>query len=192
MEEPDAPLVWIDLEMTGLDPDRCHIVEIATLVTNGDLEILAEGPHLVIHHGEGELGTLSEWSREQFTRSGLLERVRASTVTLAEAEEQTLAFLGRWCPPRASPLCGNSVHTDRAFLWRHMRRLHDFLHYRNVDVSTLKEMIRRWYPRRFHPPAKANLHEARADVHESIEELRYYRQHFFAPSGANGKAAPAP
>lgn len=184
--DDDAPLVWIDLEMTGLDPDRCHILEIATLVTTGDLEVLAEGPHLVIHPDEAALATLSAWSRETFTASGLLARAAASRVTLAQAQDATLAFLAAHCPPRTSPLCGNSVHTDRAFLWRHMRRLHDFLHYRNVDVSTLKEILRRWYPRRWHPPQKANSHRARSDVRESIEELRYYRRTFFveAPGDA--------
>lgn len=174
----DGPLVWIDLEMTGLDPDRCHVIEIASIVTNDDLEILAEGPSLVVHQDEAALETLSDWSREHFTRSGLLDRVRTSSVGNDEAEERTLAFLGAWTKPGASPLCGNSVHTDRAFLWRRMRRLHDFLHYRNVDVSSWKEALRRWFPTRYAPPAKAGRHEALADLHESIAELRYYRETF--------------
>jgi oligoribonuclease len=171
-------LVWIDLEMTGLDPDRCHILEIATIVTDEDLRVLAEGPDLVVHADEEALGTLSAWSREHFGASGLLDRVRASTVSTAEAEARTLAFLAEHVAPRSSPICGNSVHMDRQFLWRRMRRLHDYFHYRNVDVSTLKELVRRWYPDRYAPPPKAESHVALQDVRESIEELRYYRRTF--------------
>lgn len=176
MPSAREPLIWIDLEMTGLDPDRCHIIEMASLVTNPDLEMIAEGPQVVIHRSEEELETLSDWSREQFTRSGLLDRVRASTVSGAEAEAMTLAFLRETCTPHKSPLCGNSVHTDRAFLWRGMRSLHDFMHYRNIDVSSLKEVLRRWYPTRFRPPTKANSHEALTDIRESVAELRYYQK----------------
>jgi oligoribonuclease len=181
MAQNPKHLVWIDLEMTGLDPDACHIIEIATLVTNSDLEVIAEGPAFEIHAGEEELATLSDWSREQFTRSGLLDRCRASDTTLAEAEKRTLTFLLAHCVKGQSPLCGNSVHTDRAFLWRHMRDLHDFLHYRNVDVSSFKEVLRRWYPRDYAPPLKAGKHEALADIRESVEELRYYREAFLRP-----------
>ncbi len=179
MPSAREPLIWIDLEMTGLDPDRCHIIEMATLVTDPDLSILAEGPQIVIHRSEQELETLSDWSREQFTRSGLLDRVRASAISGEEAEARTLAFLQEHCTAQKSPLCGNSVHTDRAFLWRGMRSLHDFLHYRNIDVSSLKEVLRRWYPKRFRPPTKANSHEAMTDIRESVAELRYYRETFF-------------
>jgi oligoribonuclease len=180
---PKSPdhLVWIDLEMTGLDPDTCHILEIATIVTDDDLEILAEGPVLVVHNDEEQLATLSDWSREHFSANGLLERVRSSPMDVAAAEEATLAFLADWTVPRMSPLCGNSIHTDRHFLWRRMRRLHDHLHYRNVDVSTIKEVLKRWYPRAYEPPRKAGLHEALADVRESIAELRYYRDAFMRP-----------
>lgn len=180
---PKSPdnLVWIDLEMTGLDPDQCHILEIATIVTTANLEVLAEGPVLVVHNDERQLASLSDWSREHFTANGLLDRVRASGVDAREAEAQTMAFLQDWTLPRQSPLCGNSIHTDRHFLWRHMRQLHDHLHYRNVDVSTIKEVVRRWYPRQIDPPAKAGLHEALADIRESIQELKYYRDAFIAP-----------
>jgi oligoribonuclease len=171
-------LAWVDLEMTGLDPDACFILEIATLVTTQGLELVAEGPVLVVHGGEAELATLSAWSRETFTASGLLDRVRASTVTVADAEAQTLAFLAKHTDPRTSPLCGNSIHTDRQFLYRHMRKLHDHFHYRNLDVSSWKEVLRRWYPKRYAPPAKAGSHAALADVHESVAELRYYRDAF--------------
>jgi oligoribonuclease len=169
----------MDLEMSGLDPDRCHILEIATVVTEDDLTVVAEGPDLVIRVGEEELATLSDWSRKHFGESGLLARAQSSPVTLADAEERTLAFLREHCAPRSSPLCGNSIHMDRHFLWRRMRRLHDFLHYRNVDVSTVKEVLKRWYPTRYAPPPKAESHAALADVRESIEELRYYRRAFF-------------
>lgn len=182
-------LAWIDLEMTGLDPDRCHILEIATLVTTQDLELVAEGPNLVIHLGEPELATLSDWSREHFTASGLLARSRASTITCAEAEEATLAFLARHTDPRSSPLCGNSVHTDRHFLYTRMRRLHDHFHYRNVDVSSWKEMLRRWYPGRYAAPPKAGTHEALADVRESVAELRYYREAFLPAAGSPAPGA---
>jgi oligoribonuclease len=174
-------LVWIDLEMTGLDPDHCYILEIATLVTDGNLEVVAEGPELVLHNSEAQLDTLSDWSRETFTKSGLLERVRASKVDCAEAERRTLAFVRAHCEAGTAPLCGNSVHTDRAFLYRRMRALHDHLHYRNVDVSSFKEVLRRWYPARYAPPAKAGLHQALADIRESVAELRYYRSAFLVP-----------
>lgn len=182
MAKDPPPLVWIDLEMTGLDPDRCHILEIATLVTDSDLQVLAEGPSLVVHAGDEELETLSDWSRNHFTNSGLLDRCRASEITCAQAERQTLDFLASWTRPGTSPLCGNSVHTDRAFLWTRMRDLHEVLHYRNVDVSSWKEMLRRWYPDQYAPPPKAGKHEALADIRESVAELRYYREAFLKAS----------
>lgn len=178
MPQDPANLIWLDLEMTGLDPDRCCIIEIASLVTNIDLEILAEGPNLVVHATEEELETLSDWSREFFTKNGLLDRVRAATTTRAEAEARTLEFIKEWVPEGASPLCGNSIHNDRAFLWRQMRELHDYCHYRNVDVSTLKHVLKAWYPNRYQPPAKAASHEALQDIRESVAELKYYRQTF--------------
>ncbi|MDA1194092.1 MAG: oligoribonuclease [Planctomycetota bacterium] len=174
-------LVWMDLEMTGLEPERCFITEIATLITTSELELVAEGPDLVVFNTEAELATLSDWSRETFTASGLLDAVRASTIDAAEAERQTLAFVAQHCAPRTAPLCGNSIHTDRSFLYSRMRTLHDYLHYRNVDVSSFKEVLRRWYPREFAPPAKAGLHKALADIRESIEELRYYQRAFLRP-----------
>ena len=174
-------LVWIDLEMTGLEPQDCFILEIASLITYADLEIVAEGPNLVVHNSEEQLKSLSEWSRNQFGPSGLLDRVRASDVSLAEAEARTLDFVKQHVDVRASPLCGNSVHNDRAFLHRHMRELHDFLHYRNVDVSTIKELVHRWYPGQVIPPPKSDSHQALADIHESVAELGYYRDTFFLP-----------
>jgi len=178
MSQDPTNLIWIDLEMTGLDPDQCCIIEIASLVTNMDLEILAEGPNLVIHATDDELTTLSDWSREFFTKNGLLDRVRAATTTRAEAEAATLEFIKEWVPAGASPLCGNSIHNDRAFLWRQMRTFHDYCHYRNVDVSTLKHLLKDWFPDRYAPPAKAASHEALQDIRESVAELKYYRDAF--------------
>jgi len=181
MPQDPNNMLWVDLEMTGLDPDACHIIEIASLVTNAELEILAEGPNLVIHASEEELETLSAWSAKFFGESGLLDRCKASTISCAEAEEQTLEFIREWLPKGAAPLCGNSVHNDRAFLRTRMPRLHDYCHYRNVDVSSWKHVLRHWYPDRYQPPAKAESHEALADVRESVEELRYYRRTFLVP-----------
>ncbi|MDJ0522603.1 MAG: oligoribonuclease [Planctomycetota bacterium] len=184
MADNERNLVWIDLEMTGLEPERCFILEIATIITTSELETIAEGPTLVVHNTEEQLATLSEWSLENFTKSGLLDRVRASEINHAEAERQTLEFIQEHCPRRSAPLCGNSIHTDRAFLYSRMRTLHDYLHYRNVDVSSFKEVLRRWYPDAYAPPTKAGKHEALADIRESIEELRYYRKAFLRPDGA--------
>jgi oligoribonuclease len=178
---PSDRLVWIDMEMTGLDPRRCHIIEIATLVTDGGLALVAEGPALTIHATEEELETLSDWSRETFTKSGLLERVRHSTISREDGEARTLAFLREHMPPQSAPLCGNSVWNDRLFLLHHMPTIHEFLHYRNVDVSSFKEVIRRWHAAEFSPPPKKNKHEALSDIHESLDELRYYRDRFIAP-----------
>jgi oligoribonuclease len=173
--------VWIDMEMTGLDPIRCKIIEIATLVTDADLTLIAEGPSLTLHATEEDLQSLSDWSRETFTRTGLLARVRASTISRPEGEERTLAFLREHVSPQGAPLCGNSVWNDRMFLISGMPGLHEFLHYRNVDVSSFKEVIRRWHPAQYSPPAKKNKHDALSDIHESLEELRYYRDRFIAP-----------
>ena len=170
--------------MTGLDFEVCTILEIASLVTTSALEVVAEGPSLIIHNSEAELTTLSEWSRETFGKSGLLEKVRQSTVSAADAEARTLAFLQEHVARGASPLCGNSVHNDRAFLYRRMRGLHDFLHYRNVDVSSIKDLVRRWYPAQYNPPRKQERHEALIDIRESVAELRYYRETFFVPAAA--------
>jgi oligoribonuclease len=174
-------LVWIDMEMTGLDPLRCQIIEMATLVTDANLELVAEGPAITLHASESDLCTLSDWSRDTFTKSGLLERVKASSVSRLEGEARTIAFLREHVPSQSAPLCGNSVWNDRMFLVHGMPRLHEFLHYRNVDVSSIKEVIRRWYPAQFSPPAKKNKHDALSDIHESLQELRYYRDRFIAP-----------
>jgi oligoribonuclease len=183
-ERSDAHLVWMDLEMTGLDPDRDTILEIATLVTTNGLDLVAEGPVLTIRQPAETLAAMDEWNREHHGKSGLTERVLTSTITMSDAEAQTLAFVQRYCPQRTSPLCGNSIHQDRRFLARYMPALEAYLHYRNIDVSTVKELVRRWYPQGPQPPEKKHAHLALDDIRESIEELRFYRQHFFreAPS----------
>ncbi|MBX3247682.1 MAG: oligoribonuclease [Myxococcales bacterium] len=177
-------LVWIDMEMSGLDAERERILEIAVLVTDGELEVIAEGPSLVVHQSDEVLAGMDEWNTKHHGDSGLTERVRASTVTETEAEAQVLAFLSEHCAPKSAPLAGNSVHQDRRFLRRYMPKLDDFLHYRIVDVSTIKELGSRWYPREYDGrPNKRAQHRAMDDIRESLEELRYYRQAFFKPRG---------
>ena len=172
-------LVWIDLEMTGLIPERDRILEIATVVTDRDLNVRAEGPELAIHQSEPVLAAMDEWNQTQHGSSGLLARVRASQINVGEAERLTLAFLEQQVPAGASPICGNSICQDRRFLARWMPALEKYFHYRNLDVSTLKELAARWYPQLSTGFSKRSAHQARADIHESISELRYYREHLF-------------
>ena len=174
-------LVWIDLEMTGLNPDSDVIIEIATVVTDKDLNIIAEGPNLAIHQPESVLAGMDEWNQKQHRASGLLARVRTSGITTAQAEARTLAFLEPLAAPGSSPMCGNSICQDRRFLARQMPELEKFFHYRNLDVSTLKELARRWAPATLENFSKASAHLALADIHESIRELRHYRATLFAP-----------
>ncbi|HTY49284.1 MAG TPA: oligoribonuclease [Steroidobacteraceae bacterium] len=174
-------LIWIDLEMTGLSPESDEIIEIATIVTDKDLRILGEGPQIAIHHDDEVLARMDEWNQRHHGASGLIARVRASTVGLAQAEAQTIAFLATLVPAGASPMCGNSVCQDRRFLARHMPRLEKFFHYRNLDVSTLKELARRWAPQVLAGVSKQGAHLALADVRESIGELAHYRAHLLAP-----------
>lgn len=176
--ESAPPLVWIDLEMSGLDPDTCEILEIATLVTDGQLELLAEGPDIVIHQPDPVLDRMDAWCTRQHGQSGLTAQVRASTTSLAEAEARTLEFLRAHCSPGKSPLCGNSIGHDRRFLLRYMPQVSSFLHYRMVDVSSIKELTRRWYPS-LSAPRKGETHRALDDIRESIQELRHYRKHIF-------------
>jgi oligoribonuclease len=176
-------LVWIDCEMTGLDPERDHLIEIATLITDNRLKVVAEGPVLAIHQPERVLARMNAWNRRTHGGSGLLERVRASEVDVAEAEKATLRFLRRHCYKNTAPLCGNSVCQDRRFLARYMPRVNDFLHYRMVDVSTIKELVQRWYRKECGPPKKAETHTALSDIRESIEELRHYRETVFVQTG---------
>ena len=172
-------LIWIDLEMTGLSPDQDHIIEIATVVTDRDLNVSADGPDLAIHQSDAVLGLMDEWNQRQHGGSGLLQRVRASLVSVAEAQRQTLAFLALHVAAGASPMCGNSICQDRRFLARWMPALEKFFHYRNLDVSTLKELAARWYPQLAGAFSKRSAHLARADIHESIAELRHYRERLF-------------
>jgi oligoribonuclease len=179
MESNDR-LVWIDLEMSGLDPSRERILEIATIVTDGQLQVISEGPEMVIHQPDELLAAMDDWNREHHGASGLIERVRASTISEEEAERLTLEFVAAHTPPLSAPLAGNSVHQDRLFLSRYMPKLDRYLHYRIVDVSSVKELVRRWHPAAFDArPKKRASHRALDDIRESIEELRYYRQAVF-------------
>jgi oligoribonuclease len=177
----DSNLVWVDMEMTGLDPQRDQILEIATLVTDSELNILAEGPNLAIFQPEDVLQGMDEWNQTHHGKSGLIDRVRASTETLRTAEEKTLAFLAAYCKPKASPLCGNSVWQDRRFIDKYMPAFNSFCHYRIIDVSSIKELTLRWYPK-LPPMKKAESHQALADIRESLEELRHYRRNCFQPA----------
>lgn len=179
MAPRDDLLVWMDMEMSGLEPDRDVILEVATLITDASLAVVAEGPVVVVHQPDAVLDAMDDWNREHHGASGLSARVRASRVSTADAEAQTLAFVSAHCTPRSSPLCGNSIHQDRRFLARYMPQLDRFLHYRNVDVSTIKELVRRWYPDGPPPPEKKHAHLALDDIRESIEELRFYRAQYF-------------
>ena len=171
-------LVWMDLEMTGLDPESEVIIEMATIITDSELNVLAEGPVLAIQAPEAKLAAMDDWNQTHHSASGLLERVRKSAVTVLEAEAQTLAFLERHVEKNAAPLCGNTLWQDRRFLVRYMPALEAYLHYRNIDVSSLKELARRWRPELLSGFSKQNAHTALADIRESIDELRYYREHF--------------
>lgn len=178
MAQDPNRLVWVDMEMTGLEPDRDRVIEIAVVVTDAELEIVAEGPVIAVHQPDAVLDAMDDWNKNTHGQSGLIERVRASTLDEAGATEQLLAFLDPLLPARKSPMCGNSICQDRRFMARWMPRLEAWFHYRNLDVSTLKELARRWHPAVFEGVRKAGAHTALADIHESIDELRHYRQHF--------------
>ncbi len=178
LPKSDLNLVWLDCEMTGLDPEKERLIEIAVVVTGPNLEPRVEGPVLVIHQSDEVLDKMDAWNKGTHGRSGLIDKVKASTLGEADAQEQLLAFLSKYVPKGASPMCGNSIGQDRRFLVKYMPRLEAFFHYRNVDVSTFKELARRWRPDVYSGFKKQQKHTALADVHESIEELMHYRQHF--------------
>ncbi|HIF9066628.1 TPA: oligoribonuclease [Photobacterium damselae] len=172
-------LIWIDLEMTGLDPETHKIIEIATIVTDAQLNILAEGPVLAIHQPEEELAKMDDWCTTTHTNSGLVERIRQSKITEQEAVRQTIEFLEKWVPKGASPICGNSIGQDRRFLYKHMPELEAYFHYRYLDVSTIKELARRWQPEVLNGFSKKGSHLALDDIRDSIAELKYYRENIF-------------
>ncbi|MEX2430348.1 MAG: oligoribonuclease [Dehalococcoidia bacterium] len=184
MTERTERLVWMDLEMTGLDPERHRILETATLVTDAALNVVAVGPVMAVHQPPEVLKAMEDWSRRTHTASGLLARVEGSKTDTREAERLTLKFIRQWVKEGASPLCGNSVHQDRRFLVREMPELNAYLHYRIIDVSSVKELVKRWYPQELQAPPKRRTHQALEDIEESIAELRWYREHVFVdPAG---------
>ena len=182
----DMNLIWLDMEMTGLEPDTDRIIEIAVVVTSSTLDKLVEGPVLAIHQSDETLAKMDQWNQNTHGRSGLIDRVRASSVDEAQATVQIREFLGQYVPPGKSPMCGNSICQDRRFMARWMPDLERFFHYRNLDVSTLKELCRRWQPAIYKGFQKRAMHSALADIHESIDELKYDRDHFLIPPPAAG------
>ncbi len=172
-------LIWIDLEMTGLDPNRDRIIEIATIVTDSNLNILAEGPVIAVHQSDEQLALMDDWNQKTHGKSGLIERVLQSTIAEQQAEQQTIEFLKQWVPENCSPICGNTIGQDRRFLFNYMPNLEKYFHYRYLDVSTIKELARRWKPEILKGISKQSSHQALDDIRDSIAELVYYRQHFF-------------
>ncbi|RLA44678.1 MAG: oligoribonuclease [Gammaproteobacteria bacterium] len=171
-------LIWVDLEMTGLNPERDVVIEIATIITDSDLNTLAEGPVIALHQSDARLDGMDEWNTTHHNRSGLVDRVKASKHNEQRATEETIAFLQQWVPPGASPMCGNTICQDRRFMARHLPQLESFFHYRNLDVSTLKILMQRWRPELESGITKTGAHLALDDIRESIDEMRYYREHF--------------
>lgn len=178
MAQDQNNLIWLDMEMTGLNPDTDRIIEVAMIVTDSQLNVLAESPVLVVHQSDAVLDGMDDWNKNTHGKTGLIDKVKASTLTEAEAEAQLLAWMQEYVPARTSPMCGNTVHQDRRFMARWMPKLEEYFHYRNLDVSTLKELARRWKPEVAKGVVKKGRHEALADIMESIEELRYYRETF--------------
>lgn len=175
----DSNLIWIDMEMTGLDPDTCVVLEIATIVTDAQLNVLAEGPVLAIHQSDEVLANMNEWCIDVHGKTGLTQRCRDSKISVHDAQAQTIAFLSQWVPAGKSPLCGNTIGQDRRFMVKYMPELEAYCHYRSIDVSTIKELATRWQPDVLKGFNKKGLHLALADIQESIAELQYYRMHVF-------------
>ena len=173
-------LVWLDCEMSGLDPEKERLLEIAVVITGPQLTPRIEGPVLVIHQSEALLSAMDAWNKGTHGKSGLIDKVRASTLTEAQAEKELIAFISRYVPKGKAPMCGNSIGQDRRFLVKYLPKLEDFFHYRNIDVSTLKELAKRWKPEAYNSFKKAQRHTALADVHESIDELTHYREHLLS------------
>jgi oligoribonuclease len=171
-------LIWIDMEMSGLNPDTERVLEVAIVITDTNLNTVAEAPVLVVHQDDAVLDAMDSWNKAAHAKSGLIERVKASSLSEADVDSRMVEFLQQFVPPGVSPMCGNSVHQDRRFMARYLLRLEAYFHYRNLDVSTLKELVKRWKPELASGFAKHGKHEALADIHESIEELKYYREHF--------------
>ncbi|HTJ97713.1 MAG TPA: oligoribonuclease [Rhodocyclaceae bacterium] len=178
MAQDQNALIWLDMEMTGLEPDKDKIIELAVVITNSNLETIAEGPVWVVHQSNEVLDGMDDWNKGTHGRSGLIDKVKASTLTEDDVATQCLEFLKLHVPARISPMCGNSIGQDRRFMVRHMPKLEEYFHYRNLDVSTLKELVKRWKPELAKGLTKHGKHEALADVYESIDELKYYREHF--------------
>jgi oligoribonuclease len=178
LAKSDQNLIWLDCEMTGLDPEKERLLEIAVIVTGPHLTPRIEGPVLVIHQSDAQLNQMDAWNKGTHGKSGLIDKVKASTITESEAEQQLLDFIKQYVPKSASPMCGNTISQDRRFLVKYMPRLEGYFHYRNLDVSTLKELSRRWKPEVYSAFKKQQRHTALADVHESIDELAHYREHF--------------
>jgi oligoribonuclease len=178
MAQDPGNLIWIDMEMSGLSPDNDRILEVAIVITDGQLNVVAEGPVKLVHQADDVFERMDSWNKATHKKSGLIDRVKAANCDEAQAEAELIAFLAQHVPPNASPMCGNSICQDRRFLARHMPKLEEFFHYRNLDVSTLKELAKRWKPGIMAGFAKHGKHEALADIHESIEELKYYKDKF--------------
>ncbi len=175
----ETNMVWMDLEMTGLDPKTCVIIEIASLITDKDLNLIAQGPCLAIHQPQAVLDAMDDWNKKHHGESGLIEAVKNSKVTLADAEKRTIDFIAQHCKPKVSPLCGNTIYQDRRFLIEYMPQLEAYMHYRLVDVSTIKELVKRWYGPEFQAPVKKQKHKALDDIIETVEELKFYRGKVF-------------
>ena len=178
MAQDPTRLIWIDMEMSGLNPDTDKVLEVAIVITDVELNTVAEAPVLVVHQSDAVLEAMDDWNRSTHGKSGLVDRVKASTLSERDVDERMAAFVADYVPPKVSPLCGNSVHQDRRFMVKHLPKLEEYFLYRNLDVSTLKELAKRWKPAIMTGLTKHGKHEALADIHESIEELKYYREHF--------------